>query len=47
MQKIRAKIIANIKRNKNGCWVWQKSLDRDGYGRINVDRKHEIRATVS
>lgn len=27
---------------KGECWTWTKSLDEDGYGRINVDNKHVL-----
>ena len=30
------RIKANSRRDRKGCWLWQGSLDRDGYGRISV-----------
>lgn len=36
---MKSKILYNIKKDKNGCWVWQKSLSKKGYGNLYFNRK--------
>lgn len=33
-----------VKINSNGCWIWQLSKSRKGYGRVKVDGKYETSA---
>lgn len=28
-----------ILENANGCWIWQRGLDKNGYGRSSINRK--------
>jgi hypothetical protein len=32
----RERILRSIVIDGNGCWIWQKYCDRDGYGRIGI-----------
>jgi len=32
-------ILDNVKVQLNGCWEWQNSLDKDGYGQLMIDKK--------
>lgn len=41
------KIKANIKINRHGCWIWQKSLSTSGYGFIYFDGKQHCTSRVS
>lgn len=34
------KIVLYVNENNFGCWLWSNSLDKDGYGRISIDKKH-------
>lgn len=31
---LRDRILASIEVDANGCWIWQKSCDRDGYAQM-------------
>jgi hypothetical protein len=31
--------LENYIEDKNGCWLWQGYIARNGYGRIKVDKK--------
>jgi hypothetical protein len=33
---VRERILRSIRIDENGCWIWEKYCDRDGYGRIGV-----------
>lgn len=38
--RLRARIVANSEQDKEtGCWIWQKALDRDGYGVCGARRR--------
>ena len=37
------RFMSHIVIHPNGCWIWQASRDKDGYGKFKVDRK-DIRA---
>ena len=34
LQKARALIVASIKINDVGCWIWEKRHQRNGYGQM-------------
>ena len=34
---MKQKIIKVSEEDANGCWIWQQSSDKDGYGKIVVD----------
>ncbi len=34
-----ARFWMNVKKNKNGCWIWKKSLTHSGYGRFQYQGK--------
>lgn len=36
-------ILNRIKKDKNGCWIWQKATDKDGYG-FGTKNKYIYRA---
>lgn len=35
-------ILNNVKIDFNGCWIWQKSLHKDGYGNITYNEKANL-----
>ena len=39
------RFLKNIKKDKNGCWLWQGRLDKDGYGSLKINNK-KIRAHI-
>ncbi|CCE26131.1 g107 [Yersinia phage phiR1-37] len=41
------KILDNIKKDENGCWIWQRSLTGSGYGQIFAEgRNHSVHKYV-
>ena len=46
MPALKKRVLNTFKINKNGCWVWQKSLT-NGYGQIYADRKAQKAHRVS
>lgn len=44
---LRDKIVACSIPDENGCWIWQKATDRDGYGRVTVSRKRFMAHRIS
>jgi hypothetical protein len=45
------RIARSIVVDDNGCWIWQRAINRDGYGRIRVDKRawlvHRLAYTLS
>jgi len=41
-ESMQARIQANIKVNKKGCWVWQGKVSKDGYGKLNVRKAGKV-----
>lgn len=39
MDRLRQRLEAGTRRNDSGCWIWQRTHDRDGYGVIKVNRR--------
>lgn len=43
---LKQRIKRNIEKDENGCWIWQKGLNDDGYGQISIGgekhRAHRI-----
>jgi len=39
LEKYRAMILAKTVRNSNGCWIWQGTKSKLGYGRIRINGK--------
>ena len=39
LEKFKEKFETRIRKNKAGCWLWQASKDKDGYGQIRVGQK--------
>lgn len=33
---LKQRILSNIKINSNGCWIWQRRVQSNGYGQISV-----------
>lgn len=33
------RIVIYMKEDHSGCWIWSNSLDKDGYGRISINKK--------
>ncbi len=33
------RILKRVVINSNGCWIWQKNINADGYGTVRVDHK--------
>lgn len=42
-----ARLLAARKIDENGCWIWQKSLQKDGYGQISVKGRMKLAHRVS
>jgi len=38
---LKQRIRRNIKKDENGCWIWQKGLSVDGYGKLSIDGKKQ------
>jgi len=36
---IKERLMDRIKIDKNGCWIWQGTIDKDGYGKIQYIKK--------
>ena len=36
------KILNYSSREENGCWIWQKGKDKDGYGLVYYKRAHRV-----
>jgi hypothetical protein len=47
VQYLEDRIKANIKIDSNGCWNWQLSKERGGYGKIKVAYKSKLAHRVS
>lgn len=40
---LKQRIKRNIEKDDNGCWIWQKGLNSDGYGQISINaEKHRV-----
>jgi|SRR6188508_111364 len=46
-EKLKEKLLKNIKIDGNGCWIWQKSKHRQGYGNFCCNRKVLLAHRVS
>lgn len=44
MDKIINKFLKSFKKHKYGCWLWIGSIDKDGYGRLNISHEKTIGA---
>lgn len=44
---LKERLLKNILINENGCWVWQKSKHRQGYGNVAFKRKCRLAHRVS
>jgi hypothetical protein len=47
---LRERLLRSIEVDDNGCWVWQLSKDKDGYGWVGIARKktgHAHRASYT
>ena len=38
---LQSRIKSNVTITESGCWEWNLSKDKDGYGRIKVNGKHK------
>ena len=41
---IRQKLLQNIKKDKDGCWIWQKGKNNRGYGTISLPHQKKAYA---
>lgn len=41
LEEAREYILARVEEDENGCWLWQSSVTKDGYGQI-TDRSLEL-----
>lgn len=39
---LKCRIIANVEKNKNGCWIWKKEFTINGRPKILVDKKYHL-----
>lgn len=44
---LKERILSNIKTDSNGCWIWQLSKEKKGYGRMKVNYKTLMAHRVS
>ncbi len=42
LDELRAVILASVIEDANGCWIWQRLLDRGGYGQLYNRRAHRV-----
>lgn len=43
----RSRFTSNVVVDANGCWIWQRKLDNDGYGRIAASRNGKPTAALA
>src|SRR5882672_5605131 len=46
-EAIKANLLSHIEVDSNGCWLWQRSRHRDGYGKIKLAGKDQYVHRVS
>lgn len=46
-QPVWLRLVLNVERDANGCWLWQRKTTREGYGQVGVASRVLIAHRVS
>jgi hypothetical protein len=41
------RLVTNVVRDENGCWLWQRATNEKGYGRVQFQGRHRAAHRVS